>query len=262
MSSDKVVLNRFTKDKKKRNPGLNTKKAAPYFKPALFGCSLGLIFGILLKELFFSPRFTIKNIRIYGTERFVNESDLYQIVSSNAIGKNILSLDLSKLKDLTIRNFLGIKTVSVQRHFPSTLAITIQERTPLAVVYNDFSANYYIVDEDGYVLGMVSEEYEGLPRIHYDTEIKIGAFINKSVVPFYNNLMSMINDTDLKVSSVSFSSKYTKIFLDNGIEIFISQNKDLKASIETVVDILIYETSSGKSVKGIDLRYDKVIVSY
>ena len=262
MPSEKIVLNRFVKNKKKSGFKLNIAIITTYFKTAVFGCLFGLVLGFTLKELFYSSRFAIKSVTIYGMERFVNETDLYKIVSSNVKGKNIFTLNKNKLIDIILKNFLGIKTISIEKHLPATIQVYIKERVPLAVIYSDISANNYLVDEDGYILGLVSEEYTELPRIQYDAEIKIGTFINKSIVPFYNTLMSIINERELKVSSMSFSSKNTKIFLNNGIEILISQDKDLKNSIETAIDVLVHETSSGKTVKGIDLRYDKVIVSY
>ena len=262
MPSEKIVFNKFIKNKKKRDIGGFKRVFTNYLKTAIFGCLFGLILGLVLNEFFYSSTFEINKLSIYGVERFVNETDLYKIVSSNVMGKNIFTLNKKKITDLAEKNFLGIKTISVEKHLPSKLVVKIKERIPLAVIYENGSSNNYLVDEDGYVLGFVSEKFMDLPKIQYDSEIKVGTFINRTIVPFYNTLMSIIDEKDMKVSSLSFSSRYTKVYLNNGIEIFISQEKDLKTSIETAIDVLVNETSSGKTVKGIDLRYDKVIVSY
>lgn len=221
---------------------------------------IALIFGIWF-VLFKSSFFTVKNIRITGTKSFVNQADAYEVVKEKVFGKSLFSFDTVGLEENLLDTFLGSKAVKVYKVYPGTISIEFQERIPLALVYREDS-EHFMVDEDGYVLGIVDEERTNLPRIKYEGDTRVGEFVDKNMVPIYLELVSALSEQKVKVSSMSFYPKYARLYVSEGVETLISNDKNKSDSVKILSELLRQLGLEGKKVAKIDLRYDKVIVSY
>jgi len=225
---------------------------------------LALVLGALA-YLFFKfnvpDYFKIKNVSIAGTERFVSTEDVRNIVERNAFGKYIFSVDEANLSEIISKSFLGAKKVFVERDYPNSLNIFIEERIPVAFVFNK-EDEFYLIDSDGYVLGMVTEGLQELPRINYEGSIVIGTFLEKDIIPVSIEILKFANQEDLKISSMSFTSNYAKLYLNAGPEIFMGYSKDIEKSLKTIKALISSSVNNKEVIKKIDLRYDKVIVLY
>ena len=226
------------------------------FIPVLILAVLSLIYLLFIK----TNRFAITDISIQGAQTYVNSHDLEALVQNKAYGTNILLLDTSKLSKNLAQTFLGAKKIQIKRALPNKLAVVVTERAPMAVIYND--NDYYIIDDEGYVLGVSDKNALALPKIRFEGDVKVGYFINSNLVPVYLELMSALSDQNVKASSVSFYPNYVQLYLDTSTQVLLSGTKNVEESVGTFADLYKQLGLEGKTVKKIDLRYDKVIVSY
>ena len=215
-----------------------------------------LVYLILFKSQFF----VVKTVVVSGTHRFVNENDLKALTHSNTYGKNLIFLDRAVLVQNILNSFQGAQQVKISKRYPSSLNITVVERKPFAVIYNAKNENY-LVDEDGYVLGFADPNTKDLPKILYDEKIKIGSFIPRHLAPLYLEILTISREEGMKVSSISANSNYVSVYANDVLALF-SFEKDRGNSIHVLSKLLRQLAVEGKKPKKIDLRFDKVIVSY
>jgi cell division septal protein FtsQ len=226
----------------------------------LFAFFLGvLVFFYLL--FFRSTYFKVFTVNIFGTQSFVNSRDLEEVVIGKVEGESIFRVNKKQLENILMETFQGSKEIRVYKVYPGTVNVEVFERIPLALIYNDFSDHLYMVDEDGYVLGIVDEGRTNLPKIKYDGEIGVGLFVDQQVVPVYLELVSALNSENIQASSMSFSANYATVY-SGGIEILVGNNKNKHESAGIVSSLIRQMNLEGKKLKKIDLRYDKVIVLY
>lgn len=222
-----------------------------------------LVFGI--KYVQESNMLKIQLLNISGLKKYVNPTDFNSMVVSNALDKNIVTFNTKAFEKVLLTNFQGALAIKVTKNYPNTLTIDVLERVPLAIVYKQTIADSYLIDSAGYVLGPVDSELVNLPTIKYEGgELVVGKFINADTLPISREIIAEAELADLKISSISFSPKFTKFYLGADLEVFIGNDKNKKASI-TVVQSLVKKLGlEGKKLKKIDLRYDndKVIVLY
>lgn len=209
-----------------------------------------------------SDLFKISNIEISGTRSFVSYRDMTEILQTKLYEKNIFTINIDEVRETLSETFQGAKTVSVKRKLPNKITVLVKERVPLALIYNANSSSMFMIDEDGYVLGIVDETSTNLTKIKYEGDIKVGMFISKTLVPVYLELTRVLRDEDIMVSSMSFYPRYVELYLEKGIRTFISSEKDIPVSIKILVAMLKQVALEGKLLRSIDLRYAKVIVSY
>jgi len=220
-----------------------------------------LVSGGILYLVLFSPVFDIESIEVLGTREFVNPTDVKLIAESNAKGKNIFNFDKKALVEKLESNLLGAKYYYLKKVYPSTLKITVQERTPMAIIYKSNDEQFF-VDEDGYILGHADSSNRELPRIRYEKDIKIGLFIDKNLVPLYLELTKLFIEQEVGVSSMSFSPKHVNLYLEGGTEVLIGNEKNKDKALKTVSALLKESELEDKEIRRIDLRYDKVIVLF
>jgi cell division septal protein FtsQ len=241
---------------------LYIRKIQVLFRYLILVLALVGLFGWAYHFVFRSDYFKVDAVEISGTQSFVNQTDLQEVVRNKVEGAIIFKVKNRELEQTLKDNFQGAKSIKVKKLYPSTISIEVFERVPLALVYNDPSGDLYMVDDEGYVLGIVEEGKTNLSRIRYEGDIGVGLFVDKQMVPIYLELIGALNEEKVYASSMSFSQTYITIYFPEGIELFIGKDKDKLSSVQTAAALLKQLQLEGKKVKKIDLRYDKVIVLY
>ncbi len=211
--------------------------------------------------ILFSSLFRIENIVINGTQEYVNSHDVYLLAENNTKGENIFKFQTEALAKKLETNLLGAKSYDIQKDYPNTIIITVVERVPIAMIFGD-GDDYYLIDDDGYVLGYADPQKEDLPKIHYEKDIKIGLFIDKNLVPLYLELTELFQKEDVKVSSMSFSPKYVNLYLENGATALIGNDKNKAEALSAISSLIKDSELEGRQIRRIDFRYDKVIVLF
>jgi len=209
-----------------------------------------------------SNTFKVSTIKVYGAQKYVNEKDLYEVVKANALTKNILFLNTAKLEKLVKQNFEGAKNFVITKKLPLALEVAVTERVPLGLIYKPDTNEYYMIDEDGYILGLINEKDSSLPKITYNGDIKIGTYLDSSLVPNYILLMKALDDSNLKISSLSFYPKYSEFLLNSGVQVLLSHDKNKEDSVKLIKALITQLAEEKQNATKIDLRYEKVIVSY
>lgn len=212
--------------------------------------------------LFWSSYFKITTLEIRGAKNFVNPTDLRTMAENLCLAKNIFGYNSGKLSEVLMENFKGASAISVKKKFPGTIIVNVTERHPLALIVNTNKHDYYLVDNEGYVLGVADRQTTNLPEITYDGTIKVGEFINSDLIPVYLSLVAAIDTYKVDVSSMSFFPRYTQVFLRKGTEVLIGNDKSKTEALGIVKSLLKQLDVEGRKANRIDLRYDKVIVSF
>jgi len=206
--------------------------------------------------------FYISDIKINGAKTFVNPTDIYELAKTRSYGKNIFTFSDQELQKSLTKDFQGAKQLSVRKQFPDKISIDVIERLPIAVVSKPGIPEHYMVDEDGYVLGVVDKEKTNLPNILYEGDISVGYFLNKDLLATYFEVLKSSDVEKINASSMSLHSDFLSMYVDDSVEVLIGEDKDIPKTIKVVAHLLTQLKTEGKSVKKIDLRFDKVIVSY
>jgi cell division septal protein FtsQ len=209
-----------------------------------------------------SKLFRITNVDISNAVEYVNNDDLRVLSENQLIGKNFFFTNTLKIKNVLLGNFLGAKDISIQKKFPNTILIDVKEREPVAVLKSLNDEKEFIIDLDGYVLGFAGDNFDHLPHINYSDSVRIGEFLRGNIVPLSFTIIREIEENDIKVTTMNFHDRYIELITKAGTMVMISSDKDIKNSIKVVASLDKELNLEGKSIKKIDLRYDKVIVSY
>jgi cell division septal protein FtsQ len=235
-----------------------SKAVSILFPFLLLGVTIYLCYSYLDRKGFLD----IRDFEIIGATKYVNLNDISSLVKTNIQKKKITNMDIKKLEILLKNNFLGAKNISVQRDSISKIRVIVEERVPLAVLFSTTNQKNYLIDGDGYVLGEVGADSINLPVVRYEKEVLVNSFVEKDLVPLTIQLLSLSEKEELKVSSISFLPNYMRLYVESGVEVLVDRSKDLGKLIEVVSSLIKRADLEGKRVSRIDLRYDKVIVSY
>lgn len=225
----------------------------------LGGFVLGLL-GFYLFEV--SDFLKVDQVEILGAKSFVNKSDLAEVVKTKALGKNIFFLNKEEIRQCLQENFQGARSIYVQKILPRELKISIDERVPMAVVMTPKLEESYLVDEEGYVLGIVEEKSTNLPNVQYEGNIKVGYFLDQKLISVYFEVLKALDEEEILASSVSVTPRYLRFFVNNLTEVFIGSDKDVSSAVKALRALITQLKAEGRNPKKIDLRYDKVSVSY
>ncbi|MFZ2664334.1 MAG: FtsQ-type POTRA domain-containing protein [Patescibacteria group bacterium] len=260
-SGSDLLLKRINKKRRTfRNPKVVLRTHHGLAKKIFISCVLVGAIGFVVFRFNVLEYFKINLFEISGASRFVNEKDVKTLVEKNSLDQSIFIVNTENLEDILKKNFLGAKNIEIEKKYPNKLKVIVEERVPIAILYND-EKTYYLIDSDGYVLGVVDKSYSGLPKIKYEDDIAVGNFLDKDIIPVSVEILKYAEKEEVKISSMSFYPKYTKIYVGS-TEVYIGYDKDREKSLETVGALIKNLNAEGKIVKKIDLRYDKVIVLY
>jgi len=144
------------------------------FMMQLFELSALTLFATALYHLSLShPMFNVKTIQAEGLAR-LSQSDVTGMLGYIK-GKNIFLNDTDKA-EMVLENNPWIESAVVSRIFPSTLNISVTERTPvLVVVKND---KLYLSDISGFLIEEIASASGYLKVIGINEKVKAGRRLN------------------------------------------------------------------------------------
>jgi cell division protein FtsQ len=147
----------------RRRWGRRLRRARPFLYAALV---LALLVGGTWL-VYFSSVVTVRDVSVQGT-RTVSTVRV-RAVAKTPIGRQLARVDLGAIR-ARVETIPAVKSVSVSRSWPHTVAISITERTPVAVV--DRGAGLQAVDEDGVLFGSYPRQPADLPLVHTAPDVK------------------------------------------------------------------------------------------
>lgn len=111
----------------------------------------GLISGIITVMLN-HDYFNIKKVIISPTQ--IIPIEIIEKEMANNLQHNIFKINVNEINTFTIKKIPQFEEIIINKKYPSTLEITIKERTPRINVTT--TTTNYIVDENGYILNTPS----------------------------------------------------------------------------------------------------------
>jgi cell division protein FtsQ len=129
-------------------------------RPILYAALVLAVVGGGVWLVFFSSVATVRDVSVRGNTTM--SSVRVEAVAKAPMGTQLARVDLAAIR-ARVESMPAVKSASVSRSWPHTIAISITERTPVAVV--DRGAGLQGVDEDGVLFGSYARQPGDLPLI-------------------------------------------------------------------------------------------------
>jgi cell division protein FtsQ len=165
-------------------------------RPFLYVALVLLLVGGGTWLVFFSSVVTVRDVSVRGNQTM--SSVRVEAVAKAPIGRQLARVDLGAIQ-ARVESIPAVKSVSVSRSWPHTIAISITERTPVAVV--DRGADLQGVDEDGVLFGSYAREPDDLPLITTAPDVRSEALAEAARV-----VTSLRADISARVDKVEVES--------------------------------------------------------
>lgn len=206
--------------------------------------------------------FRVKEINVKGTH-FLLKEDITKALSVKP-GMSIFEIDIDRLKE-RLKKEPWIREARVERRFPNTLNIDIQERVPFAVL---LSKERYLLDDSGFVIKRVDDEKQANPLIKgaENVDIEIGNRVSKEGVRKGLEILKSLKSAglyDLKDISMIDISKGERVSVktrDMDIRLNTDNFKREISRLKTVSKLLKRDK---RRIAYVDLSFEKkIIVKY
>jgi cell division protein FtsQ len=136
-------------------------------RPFLYAAAVLLLVGTGVWVLFFSSVVTVRDVSVDGS-RTISPVRV-RAVARAPMGRQLARVDLAAIR-ARVETIPAVKSASVSRSWPHTVAITVTERTPVAVV--DRGAGLQAVDADGVLFGSFDTKPADLPMLETAPDVK------------------------------------------------------------------------------------------
>ena len=131
------------------------------------------VFGLIISGIYFgkwfiqTDYFKIREIPVSGDNALLKRDIVNKLEELK--GENIVYVDTKKLEKL-IKEDARVKSVTIQKIFPSKLKINIEERK--LYVYADNGIDKFLADSDLNLFGYMTEvRLQGIPTVIYTNEV-------------------------------------------------------------------------------------------
>lgn len=218
-----------------------------------------LVFGtIFLTLYFFNSYFQVKNIKVIG-----KKSNLLGLEEIS--GKNLLFISESKIKEIISKKNPSIKSLSFQKHYPSSLVLEINFLDPIAKLVVE--GGFYNLAENGKIVSKSRQENSNLTKINFYQKFNYQSYrqgdniVFKEILAGLYFLQSLI-DLNIKVDSLDINGINMLLFNLENKKIIFSSEKEKELQVFQMKEIIRRFKIEGKQYKEIDLRYDKPIIRF
>ncbi|KKQ45524.1 MAG: hypothetical protein US63_C0015G0010 [Candidatus Moranbacteria bacterium GW2011_GWC2_37_8] len=228
----------------------------------------------LIYMLFFSMQMQINNIEVVGTKD-LDSQEIRHDIQQHLQGKyfkilpknNFLFISRNRLQNYLKDNYKKIRSVNVQKKFPESINIEIDEHVAL-LVWCKNNENCYLLDEDGVAYGVADFDspeltQNNLLRINDDSnaDVEIGVKVmDTSYEQYLLGIGRAIGILGIRIeegySTPSRMAEEIKTKSDSGFGIYFSTQFSLESAINTLGVLLKKEISKEQlsNLEYIDLR--------
>lgn len=233
--------------------------------------------------LFFGPLTKIKKIECQE-EGIKCQTETEEKLKRLVEEKNFFLVSEQKIKKEFLKENPFKKEIEVKKVFPQKIKFQIRKRKPIAGIAKEleiggqestssgkltpqFEINkeIFLVDIDGFLLEKT--EKTDLPLILIKQKdnfnLELGKTIDNSqmikALEILNQLL--LNLFEVKVARLEMPGKL-EVWLKNGVLAIFSLNKETKVQVDSLQFILSRSKIITGTIKKIDLRFDKPVISY
>lgn len=210
------------------------------------------IVGLIL--LMHSSYFGVKAIRVIGNERMTKE----EVIEASGVSKG-LNLFLLPGREVANRlmNYVRIKGVKLERDFPDTLVIHVNERNGLALFQNG-SGKWMELSGDGMILevyaaGMARPDLpivEGMVPKIVDKQVELNENLEIMLA-----LLKKVYPWRKEITKVSYKMEDVHLAFDSGTIIYFGHVADVEKNLPVFETIWNNIQNPAKKIQYIDLRY-------
>jgi cell division protein FtsQ len=161
-------------------------------RPFLYAALVLVVLGVGVWLVYFSSVLTVRDVSVRSSTSVLPAR--VEAVARVPRGEQLARVDLRAIQ-ARVETIPAVQSASVSRSWPHTVAISISERTPVAVV--DRSAGLQAVDEDGVLFGSYPRKPTDLPLIRTAPDVKSEALAEAARV-----VTSLRSDIAAKVDRV------------------------------------------------------------
>ena len=210
--------------------------------------------------LFFHSFFKIGKIEISGNEKLKTE----QIQSLIEKDKNIFLFNIEKNKKKILENFPEITELLLEKDFPRSIKIQVEERKPAALFCQN--QEYFFIDKTGIVYEKAeSSNMLKIKNSTFDRELKLGdQVLSENQLNQILYIESRIeNDLEIQIELAEIvSAMRLNIQISEGWQIYFNIQRDIVWQLTELELILEKKLPLEKREKleYIDLRFDKVYI--
>ncbi len=240
--------------KRRRTPRTTVRRStkdngnfANFFVPLFFILCIVFCLGFLglmgYRTVTASEFFEVKKIDVRGVSRS-SKGDIEKIVEAQSVRLGVWNANLGEIKE-KVEKLAYVKSAAVSRVLPDGVRVNVIERVPKAIVR--IEGGDFWADEEGTILGFVSEKEERLPFVlkGWDTAKTDEAVKeNQQRVKMFQKMLEDWREFDLskRVETVDLSDLRTpQAFIqDSGETVLVVLAKDnfgkkLQTGLEKVV---------------------------
>ncbi len=221
-------MNYRSKHIKPKIRALKRKKIAkwPWVLAFILIISLGAIAAYFA---LFYPKFRVSSIEVSGNQK-VKEDDIKNFVKANTSDR-ILIFDKNKLEKNILNNFPGIKSVVIQKKYPNTVALKIEEREPSAVFCE---LKCFSMDGEGTIFEELKDTPKEMLIVRQelnDKEIYLGEkVIEKNILDEISSVQKNLKDNQIDIKEVFVSNPLIFTTSENW-KIYFDPTSDINSQI-------------------------------
>lgn len=218
-------------------------------KPHLLRMSATFLFGICIVLLAYSvmqyalqlPVFKLRTVQLTNTPQQVDLSQLNQMVT-RVVGGSFFTVDLEQTRR-SFEQLPWVRKVSVRRHFPWGLEVTLEEHVPMARWNSVALVNTY---------GEVFAGQSKLPLPDFNGEPDSSA----QVAAMYIAMNRQLGALQRRIAQINLSPRYAwQLRLDNGMLLELGREQ-MQQRLERFVAVYPYSLATmARKVNYVDLRY-------
>lgn len=214
-----------------------------------------ILFFILLTfiSFLFSPFFDVRDFVFHSRSEF-NKNELRTNINK-FYGKNLLFLNEDELKNSLLNHDL-ISSVQVEKSFPSTIHVVIEERKAVAWLKNNDQK--LIFSADGIILGEVDlkeelavPQFENFPYYFSSNKLEFPHFTD-DIIKVLNELEPNFLE---KINKVNYQDDIYKLYLKKGGGVNLGRNNDLEEKF-AILDSILNNNQEGE-IDYINLQVSK-----
>lgn len=191
----------------------------------------GLIFAVISAFVFFK----VSDVTVKDKSAKYSNSDIINM-SGVEIEDNLLLLSKESVANNLIEKLPYIKTVTVEKKFPSSVIISFTETENELCILID--SKYYAADKDGKILANLDAPIENLPlfTLPLECSVKVGKKIeieNSTLYDLFYKYIELTNLYDFEINSVDITNTHDSYMtVENRLKVEMGtpNNFDLKAA--------------------------------
>ena len=236
---------------------------APWMKIAAVVAGVALLAGLAAwaaTKVAASDTLKVATITVEGTHRM--PEGVVQTAMAELIGESVFSVDLEQWRD-ELRKIRWVADASVRRVLPSTLAVTIVERQPIAI--GRVGDTLTVIDRRGVILDQYGPNYKDLDLpivdgLAYADEAQVGALeqTRASLAVRLLNELQRTPDLSARVSQVDVSDARDAVVLVRGDATLLHLgDREFGERLQAYVDLAPRLKEEKQAPEAVDLRFGK-----